>query len=91
MKITLYTSPHCKWSTRAKEFLKKKKVEFTEKDVIDDVERQHNKYRKEMIDKTSQLTTPVLDAEGILVIGFNEKDYLGALEKAKKIEKIEEE
>ena len=83
MKVILYTSPHCKWSKIAREFLKGKKIEFTEKDIVDDVERHHNRFREEMVDKTGQLATPVFDIEGLLLIGFNKKEVEETLEKAK--------
>ncbi len=83
MKVTIYTSPHCPFSKKAKEFLRRKRITFVEKDIVDDEERNHNKYREEMIDLTGQLSTPTLHIGKEVLIGFDKEEVDAALKKAK--------
>lgn len=78
MTITIYTTPSCPWCKKAKEFLKKKKVKFTNLDVSSD-----EKARKEMIKKSKQMGVPVIDIDGKIIIGFDQE----AIEKALKLKK----
>ena len=58
------TSPQCK---DLKAWLKKKKLAFAEHDLIES-----DKARDEVLNKSGQLSTPVLDIDGKIVVGFNE-------------------
>ena len=60
----------------AERFLKKNKVSFKEKDVGKD-----KKAGEEMIKKSGQMGVPVTDANGEIIVGFNE----AALKKALKL------
>ena len=51
-----------------KEFLKKHRIEFQEKDVAADPNA-----REEMIHKSHQLGVPVVDINGEVFVGFNRK------------------
>ena len=84
MKAIIYTSPLCGHCKKAKDYLKQKNIEFVEKDVVDDEERKHNRYREEMIDKTGKLSTPTIDINGEIIIGFKPKEIDAAIKKAKK-------
>lgn len=66
-KVTIYTTPTCHYCHAAKEFFKENNVEYTEKNVAEDLEA-----RQEMIEKSGQLGVPVIDVEGDVVIGFNQ-------------------
>ena len=81
MEIKIYTIQTCPWSTKAKEWLKKKKLSFQDCDVA---ESQNSQYRDELIEKSGQISVPVVDFGGEIVLGFNEKRFEEALEKAKK-------
>lgn len=81
MDIKIYTIPTCSWSTKAKEWLKKKKLSFQDCDVA---ESQNSQYRDELIEKSGQISVPAVDFGGEIVVGFNEKKFEEALEKAKK-------
>lgn len=73
-KIVLYSAtwcPHCK---RAKEFLKKHKINFTNKDVED------KKNAEEMVRKTKQMGIPVLEIFGKIIVGFDEDEVKKELE-----------
>ena len=76
MAITIYTTPTCEWSTKAKEYLKKKKISFEEKDLTED-----KLARKEMIDKSAQIGTPVLEIGSQIIVGYNPQKIDSALAK----------
>jgi len=66
MKVIVYSSEHCPWCDRVKEFLKENKIKFEVKDVGKDAAA-----RDEMVEKTGQMGVPVTDIDGEYVIGFN--------------------
>ena len=74
--VTLYTAPNCPWCDRVKEFLKQNKIKFKAINVAE-----NQAAAKEMIEKSGQMGVPVTDANGKIIIGFNEP----ALKKALKI------
>tara|TARA_Y100000034_G_scaffold136150_1_gene211107 strand:+ start:1760 stop:2029 length:270 start_codon:yes stop_codon:yes gene_type:complete len=74
-KILVYSTPTCPWCNKAKEFLKKNKVEFKEVDVSTD-----EKGAKDMMDKSGQMGVPVIDIDGEIIVGFDEKKIKVALE-----------
>ncbi len=67
-KVVIYTTSTCGFCARTKEFLKKNKISFTEKDVGAD-----EKSKKEMIKKSGQLGVPVIEIDGKIVVGFDEE------------------
>ena len=71
--IVMYTTPTCVYCHMAKEYLKSKNVEFTEKDLSKDRDA-----IQEVLDKSGQLGVPVIDIDGKLVIGFD-RDRINAL------------
>ncbi len=75
MTVKIYTTPTCPWCKKAKEFLKQKKIKFTELDVSS-----NEKARDEMVKKSKQMGVPVIDIDGKIIIGFDQ----GAIEKALK-------
>ena len=74
--IKVYSTPACPWCMKAKDFLKAHKIKFDNIDVSKDVKASH-----EMVKKSGQMGVPVIDADGKIIIGFDE-------EKLKKILKI---
>jgi len=66
--IKVYSTSTCPWCDRVKEFLKKHKIKFEEADVGDNVEA-----AREMIEKTGQMSVPVIEIGNEIVIGFNEE------------------
>ena len=76
MKITVYTTPTCPWCAKTKEFLKQKKMSYTEKNVVEDEQA-----RDEMIQKSHQMGVPVIDINDKIVVGFEPEEILAAVAK----------
>jgi glutaredoxin-like YruB-family protein len=68
MKIRLFTTPSCPYCVTLKRFLEEKKVKFDLINVLEDVDAQ-----EEMIEKSGQVSVPVLDIDGEFIIGFDRK------------------
>ena len=66
-KVVIYTTPTCPWCHRAKGYLSRKGISFTEHNVAEDREA-----AKEMIDKSKQMGVPVIIVDGEVVVGFNQ-------------------
>lgn len=64
--VTIYTTPTCHFCHMAKEFFKEHNVEYTEKDVSQDLSA-----RNEMVEKTGQLGVPVIVIGDQVVVGFD--------------------
>lgn len=64
--VIVYSAPNCPWCERAKEFLKEKSVKFKEIDVAE-----NEKGQKDLIKKSGQMSVPVIDIYGKIVVGFN--------------------
>ena len=69
MNVIIYTTPFCQWCKATKEFLAKKKIKFTEKDVS-----KNKKLVQEMVKKSGQYGVPVLDIQGKIIIGYNQEE-----------------
>jgi glutaredoxin-like YruB-family protein len=67
-KIKVYGVPTCPFCKRAKEFLKSKGLNFEDIDVAAD----HN-LAKEMIKKSGQMSIPVIEIDGEIIIGFDKE------------------
>jgi glutaredoxin 3 len=76
MSIILFTTPTCEFSTKARNYLKQKKVCFEEKDLTED-----KLARKELIEKSAQIGTPVIQISSKIIIGFDQKKIDSALSK----------
>lgn len=72
MKVIAYSTKTCLWCKKAKEFLNKHNVEFTDKDVGDDTEA-----AEEMVKKSGQRGVPVIEIRRShsvsIIAGFNEE------------------
>jgi len=64
--VTIYTTPSCVYCKMAKAYFGENNVEFTEKNVMTDLQAQ-----EEMIKKSGQLGVPVIDVDGQIIIGFD--------------------
>ena len=76
MEIQIYTTPTCPWCKKLKVWLKKKKLEYEEKDIS---ESQNKLNRDEILDKSGQMAVPVIDIDGKIIVGFDEEKILKVL------------
>jgi len=67
-QIKVYSTPTCPWCKRTKQFLDENKIPHQNFDVASD-----KAARDDMISKTGQLGVPVVDIDGDVSVGFNEK------------------
>lgn len=73
-KVRIYSTPTCPYCTRAKQFLKDNNVEFEDIDVSSDQSK-----AQEMAQKTGQMSVPVLDIDGEIIVGFDKEKIKAAL------------
>ena len=67
-KITIYSTPACPYCEKAKEFLKSYNVAFEEINVAEDRQK-----AMEMVEKSGQMSVPVIEIDGEILIGFDTK------------------
>ena len=73
--VTMYTTPTCHFCHMAKEFLKKKGIEYTDYNVAEDADK-----RTEMIERSGQMGVPVIFVGSEMLIGFDKDKLATALE-----------
>jgi glutaredoxin-like YruB-family protein len=66
--IKVYSTPFCPYCVTLKDYLKGKKVEFTEVDVSED-----EKGRDEMVELSGQIGVPVVNIDGKIIVGFDKE------------------
>lgn len=64
--VTIYSTATCVYCKMLKDYLKSHNIDFTNKDVTDDLKAQ-----EEMIHKSHQTGVPVIDIDGEIFVGFN--------------------
>lgn len=64
--IKIYSTPTCVYCATLKEYLKSKKIEFSDIDVS-----KNEKDLQEMIKISGQMGVPVVDIDGEIIIGFD--------------------
>ncbi|MBA7533591.1 Glutaredoxin 3 [subsurface metagenome] len=67
-KIKVYGVPTCPFCKRAKEFFKDKGFDFEDLDVS-----VNHDLAKEMIKKSGQMSVPVIEVDGKIIIGFDKE------------------
>ncbi|MHC2995543.1 MAG: glutathione S-transferase N-terminal domain-containing protein [Candidatus Atribacteria bacterium] len=67
-KIKVYGVPTCPFCKRTKEFLKDKGFDFEDLDVS-----VNQDLAKEMIEKSGQMSVPVIEIDGEIIIGFDKE------------------
>ena len=65
--VIIYTTPTCVYCQMAKEFFKERSIAYEEKNVSSD-----KAALDEMIQKSGQMGTPVIEVDGKIIIGFDE-------------------
>ena len=66
-RVVIYSTPIWPWCKRAKEYLSKKSIPYTEYNVAADRDK-----AKEMIQKSKQMGVPVILVDGEVMVGFNQ-------------------
>lgn len=66
-QVTIYSTPTCHYCHAAKAFFDENKVEYTDINVMTDLEK-----RKEMVDMTGQMGVPVIRIGDDVVVGYDE-------------------
>ena len=66
-KVVIYSTPTCPYCKRAKDYLTRKGVTYTDINVAQD-----RKAAEEMVQKSGQLGVPVILIDGQIVVGFNQ-------------------
>ncbi len=74
MAVTVYSTPTCPWCKKAKEWLTEKGVDFSDVDVSADADK-----AKEMQKKSGSMSVPVIDINGTVIVGYNEREMEKAL------------
>lgn len=65
--VTIYSTPTCHFCHAAKEFFKEHNIAFTDFNVGEDAAK-----RYEMVQKSGQMSVPVIFIDSDMVIGFDE-------------------
>ncbi len=68
MTVKIFSTPTCTYCHKAKDFFKAHDVEFEDVNVVE-----NENAREEMIEKSGQMGVPVIDVNGQIVVGFNER------------------
>ncbi|MCF7949121.1 MAG: glutaredoxin domain-containing protein [Spirochaetia bacterium] len=74
MAVALYSTPTCAYCRKAKEYLRERKVQFTEYNVATNQAK-----ADEMMKKSGQMGVPVIDIHGRVIVGFNQPEIERAL------------
>jgi len=74
--VKIYTTATCPWCHKTKEWMKEKKIKYTEYDVAKD-----EKARKKMIEISGQMGVPVLEIGKEVIVGYDPKAIEKALKK----------
>lgn len=72
--VSIYSTPTCHFCHMAKDLFTEHNIPFNDYNVATDMEK-----RKEMIDKTHQMGVPVIDIDGKIIIGYDERVLKEAL------------
>ena len=68
MNVLIYSTTTWPWCTKVKSYLDSKNIAYTDYNVSSDREK-----AMEMIQKSGQQGVPVLDIDGKIVVGFDQK------------------
>jgi glutaredoxin-like YruB-family protein len=78
-KVRIYSTPTCPFCKRAKEFFKKHKVEYEDINVAE-----NEKARDEMVEKSGQMSVPVIEVGDKIIVGFDEQELRKTLKVGEK-------
>ena len=66
-KVVIYSTPTCPYCKRAKDYLSRKGIPYTDINVAQDRDK-----AKEMIQKSGQMGVPVITVDNEIIVGFNQ-------------------
>ena len=66
--VKVYSTATCPYCKMAKDFLTEQNIPFQALDVGEDREA-----AKEMVEKSGQMSVPVIDIDGKIIVGFDRK------------------
>lgn len=75
MQATLYTSPTCTHCGTVREILERNGIDYAELDIAADVN-----VLQELLDKTHQTAVPVVEIDGMTVVGTDRRKIESLLE-----------
>tara|TARA_Y100000310_G_C20686953_1_gene819646 strand:- start:2998 stop:3231 length:234 start_codon:yes stop_codon:yes gene_type:complete len=75
MTVKIYSLPTCPYCNQAKTFLTSHKIKFEDINV-----EGNKKAQEEMVEKSGQRGTPVIDIDGKILVGFEEDKLKKALD-----------
>lgn len=65
-RVLVFTTPSCPWCTRAKSYLRERRIPFREVDVSRDPAA-----ARDLVRRTGQMGVPVVEIDGRPVVGFD--------------------
>ena len=65
-EVIIYSTPNCPWCARTKKYLQEHNIPFIDYDVSTNREK-----AEEMIQKSGQMGVPVIDIDGVIIVGFD--------------------
>lgn len=74
MSVSVYSTQSCPYCVMVKNYLKERKVSFTDYDVGRDSAK-----AQEMVRKSGQMGVPVVEVNGRVIVGFNRPEIDRAL------------
>jgi glutaredoxin-like YruB-family protein len=74
MSIVVYGTPTCPYCTRAKDYFADNNIEIEYIDVSTQTDKV-----EEMVQKSGQMGVPVVDVNGIVIVGFDQEKIEEAL------------
>jgi len=74
-KVKVFSTPICPYCTALKNFLEERHIKFEDIDVS-----QNEKVQKEMIEKSGQMSVPVVAIDGEYIVGFDRQRIVKLLD-----------
>lgn len=69
MKVKIYSTPMCPFCKKTKEFFKEHNVEYEDINIAE-----NEKARNEIIEKSGQMSVPIIELGDDIIVGFNEQE-----------------
>lgn len=77
--IKIYSTPTCPFCKRAKAFFKEHNIEYEDINVAE-----NEKARDEMVEKSGQMSVPVIEVGNKIIVGFDEQELKKTLKVGEK-------